>query len=69
MKNRHALSPLYLHSRSFLSATSREPWLNVVEVEDSAAPYHDWNERITRECYAPNTRARLLDAKGGSSSF
>ena len=30
------------------------PWLEAVEVQDSAHPYHDWNERITRECYAPN---------------
>jgi alpha-amylase/alpha-mannosidase (GH57 family) len=36
----------------------------VVEVQDSAAPFHDWNERITLECYAPNTRARLLDSRG-----
>jgi hypothetical protein len=36
----------------------------VVEVQDSAAPFHDWNERITLECYAPNTRARLLDGRG-----
>jgi alpha-amylase/alpha-mannosidase (GH57 family) len=40
------------------------PWLNVVEVEDSASPFHDWNERITRECYAPNMWARLLDHDG-----
>ena len=32
--------------------------------QDSAAPFHDWNERITHECYAPNTRARLLDGQG-----
>src|SRR5262249_57741864 len=32
-----------------------------VEVEDAAAPYHDWNERITAECYAPNTVSRILD--------
>jgi hypothetical protein len=35
-----------------------------VELQESAAPYHDWNERITFECYAPNARARLLDSQG-----
>jgi hypothetical protein len=35
-----------------------------VEVQDSAAPDHDWNERITRECYAPNCRSRLVDGQG-----
>jgi alpha-amylase/alpha-mannosidase (GH57 family) len=48
----------------FYQPPRENPWLDVVEVEDSAAPYHDWNERITRECYAPNTRARLLDGAG-----
>ena len=41
-----------------------DPWLGEVEVQDSAAPFHDWNERITHECHAPNTRARLLDSQG-----
>lgn len=36
-------------------------WLEVVELQDSAAPFHDWNERINFECYAPNTAARILD--------
>ncbi|MHB1133382.1 MAG: malto-oligosyltrehalose synthase [Chloroflexota bacterium] len=40
------------------------PWLEFVEVQDSAYPYHDWNERITAECYAPNGAARVLDGKG-----
>jgi hypothetical protein len=31
-----------------------------VEVQDSAAPYHDWNARVTGECYAPNTAARRV---------
>ena len=35
------------------------PWLETVEVQDSAAPYHDWNERITSECYAPNGASRI----------
>lgn len=37
------------------------PWLDEIEVQDSAYPYHDWNERITTECYAPNTASRILD--------
>ena len=48
----------------FYQPPRENPWLDVVEVQDSAAPFHDWNERITRECYAPNTRARLLDGQG-----
>lgn len=37
------------------------PWLEVVEVDDTAAPAHDWNARIAAECYAPNAAARILD--------
>ena len=48
----------------FYQPPRENPWLGVVEVQDSAAPFHDWNERITHECYAPNTRARLLDNQG-----
>jgi alpha-amylase/alpha-mannosidase (GH57 family) len=29
------------------------PWTDVVEREPNATPDHDWNARITRECYAP----------------
>ena len=48
----------------FYQPPRENPWLEAVEVQDSAAPFHDWNERITNECYAPNARARLLDADG-----
>lgn len=41
-----------------------DPWLELVPREPSAAPDHDWNERITRECYRPLSRVRLLDASG-----
>ncbi len=46
----------------FYQPPRENPWLETVEVEDSAAPFHDWNERITAECYAPNTAARRVDA-------
>jgi hypothetical protein len=48
----------------FYQPPRENPWLEAVEVQDSASPYHDWNERITRECYAPNTRSRLVDSHG-----
>ncbi|MEX2466189.1 MAG: alpha-amylase/4-alpha-glucanotransferase domain-containing protein [Gemmatimonadota bacterium] len=40
------------------------PWIDRVPREASAAPYHDWNERVLAECYRPVTEARLLDAQG-----
>ena len=39
------------------------PWLETVETQDSAAPYHDWNERICAECYATNGAARIVNSK------
>jgi alpha-amylase/alpha-mannosidase (GH57 family) len=47
----------------FYQPLRENPWLEEVELEDSAYPYHDWNERITAECYAPNTASRILDAE------
>jgi alpha-amylase/alpha-mannosidase (GH57 family) len=48
----------------FYQPPRESPWLEAVELQDSAAPYHDWNERIAAECYAPNAFARLLDEDG-----
>jgi len=45
----------------FYQPPRENPWLEEVELQDSAYPYHDWNERITIECYAPNTASRILD--------
>jgi alpha-amylase/alpha-mannosidase (GH57 family) len=45
----------------FYQPPRENPWLEAVETQDSASPYHDWNERITAECYAPNASARILD--------
>lgn len=46
----------------FYQPPRENPWLEEVETEDSAYPYHDWNERITAECYAPNAASRILDS-------
>jgi alpha-amylase/alpha-mannosidase (GH57 family) len=45
----------------FYQPPRENPWLEGVEVQDSAYPYHDWNEKITAECYGPNRAARILD--------
>lgn len=45
----------------FYQPPRENPWLEAIELQDSAYPFHDWNERITAECYAPNARARVLD--------
>jgi len=48
----------------FYQPPRENPWLELVEQQPAAYPFHDWNERITAECYDPNTRARILDHYG-----
>jgi alpha-amylase/alpha-mannosidase (GH57 family) len=48
----------------FYQPPRENAWLEAIEVQDSAHPYHDWNERISAECYAPNTASRILDDRG-----
>ncbi len=48
----------------FYQPPREHAWLESIELQDSAYPYHDWNERITAECYAPNATLRILDAEG-----
>ena len=48
----------------FYQPPRENPWLEAVESQDSASPYHDWNERITNECYRPNGASRMLDGHG-----
>ena len=47
----------------FYQPPRENPWLEAVETQDSAHPYHDWNERVTEECYEPNATSRMLDAR------
>jgi alpha-amylase/alpha-mannosidase (GH57 family) len=49
---------LCLHGH-FYQPPRENPWIDAIEVQDSAEPFHDWNERITTECYGPNGAARL----------
>lgn len=49
-----------IHSH-FYQPPRENPWLEEVEQQDSAHPYHDWNARIVAECYAPNAASRILD--------
>jgi alpha-amylase/alpha-mannosidase (GH57 family) len=46
----------------FYQPPRENPWLEAVETQDSAAPYHDWNERVCAECYAPNGAARIVNS-------
>ena len=47
----------------FYQPPRENPWLETVETQDSAAPYHDWNERICAECYATNGAARIVNVQ------
>ena len=47
----------------FYQPPRENPYLEAVELQDSAYPYHDWNERITAECYAPNAASRIQDSE------
>ena len=44
----------------FYQPPRENPWLESIELQESAYPYHDWNERVTAECYEPNAASRIL---------
>lgn len=48
----------------FYQPPRENAWLEEIEVQESARPWHDWNERITEECYGPNTVSRILNDGG-----
>jgi len=47
----------------FYQPPRENAWLETVELQEGALPFHDWNEKINFECYAPNAVARILDGK------
>ncbi len=48
----------------FYQPPRENAWLEQIEVQESARPWHDWNERITDECYGPNAVSRILSDEG-----
>lgn len=63
MSGRQAPCWVCIHGH-FYQPPRENPWTGEVEEQEGAAPYHDWNERITAECYRPNLAARILAPDG-----
>ncbi|MFL6209496.1 MAG: DUF3536 domain-containing protein [Pyrinomonadaceae bacterium] len=55
---------LIIHGH-FYQPPRENPWTDTIEPQPSARPFANWNERIYRECYRPNSYARIIDARGG----
>ncbi len=51
-----------IHSH-FYQPPRENPWLEAIEIQDEAYPFHNWNERINTECYACNAESRILDSE------
>lgn len=47
----------------FYQPPRENPWLEAIEMQDSALPFHDWNERINKECYNPNSVSKIVDSR------
>src|SRR5882762_9874964 len=62
-QNPTSMRSICIHGH-FYQPPRENPFLEYVELQDSAHPYHDWNERITAECYAPNAASRIMDGEG-----
>jgi alpha-amylase/alpha-mannosidase (GH57 family) len=57
------MTALIIHGH-FYQPPRENPWTGRIEREAGAAPFHDWNERIHAECYAPNAVAKIVAEDG-----
>ncbi len=56
-ENKKAYLTIHGH---FYQPPRENPWLETVERQDSAFPFHDWNERVCAECYTPNSVSKIV---------
>ncbi len=56
--------PLIVIHAHFYQPPRENAWTEEIDLQESAAPYHDWNRRILAECYRPNSCARVVSASG-----
>ncbi|TFG64601.1 MAG: DUF3536 domain-containing protein [Spirochaetales bacterium] len=61
-------SSLIIHGH-FYQPPREDPWTGLIPLQESAAPFHDWNRRITKECYGANAASRVLDPQGRISDI
>jgi alpha-amylase/alpha-mannosidase (GH57 family) len=54
---------LIIHGH-FYQPPRENPWIEEIEIQNSAHPFHDWNQKINLECYRPNSMARIYDSSG-----
>jgi alpha-amylase/alpha-mannosidase (GH57 family) len=57
------MTSLIIHGH-FYQPPRENPWTGVIDREESAAPFDNWNERILAECYRANGFARIIDSRG-----
>ncbi len=64
MSNKKSNNDIFLTIHGHFYQPPREnPWLEAIELQDSALPFHDWNERINKECYNPNSVSKIVDSR------